>query len=119
MLTKYDINKWIGYFKGVSPIHLAAINGQLDVVKILVAYHKDVITPSASTPQLVNMATDDIGRTPMHWAALNGHLDVVEYLVDVADTSLVVDSFRQSPIDIAREHRRTIVENFLKKHGSK
>ena len=112
ILMKYDLNKWIGLFKIGSPIHLAAFKGQLDVVKILTAYHKDVITPSTSTTELVNMV-DKSGGTPMHWAAYSGHLEIVEYLVDVADTSLIRNIEGHTPIDIARKHGRSEVENFL------
>ena len=112
ILMKYDLNKWIGLFKIGSPIHLAAFKGQLDVVKILTAYHKDVITPSISTTEFVNMV-DKSGGTPMHWAAYSGHLEIVEYLVDVADTSLIRNIEGHTPIDIARKHGRSEVENLL------
>ena len=53
-----------------TPLHSAAINGHLAVVKYL-------ITELGCNPQV----GDNDGLTPLHYAALNGYLAVVKYLI--------------------------------------
>jgi ankyrin repeat protein len=57
--------------RGDTPLHWAAANGKLGVVKYLVE-EKDADA---------NAANED-GNTPLHRAAANGKLDVVKYLVE-------------------------------------
>lgn len=52
------------------PIHIAAREGRLDVIKFLVARHP------AFNP------IDRFGQTPMIWAASKGHLDIINYLLE-------------------------------------
>jgi len=55
---------------GATPLHIAAYQGNLDVVRYLAGEaHADV-----------NQATIDNGSTPLHIATQNGNLDVVRYL---------------------------------------
>lgn len=50
-----------------SPLMLAALRGQLDLVKKLVAHDADI---------------NKSGWTPLHYAATGGHVPVIEYLLD-------------------------------------
>jgi ankyrin repeat protein len=52
-----------------TPLHLAAQNGHLNVVKFLVEQQAEM-----------NMKNTN-GSTPLHLAAQNGHLNVVKFLV--------------------------------------
>ena len=55
---------------GDTPLHTAALNGYLDVVKVLM---------------LQNINTEprnNILKTPLHYAAQHGHLEVVKYLMN-------------------------------------
>lgn len=57
---------------GLTPIHLAAKNGHVDLIKALKDAGADV-----------SAQTED-GWTPMHLAAENGHVDVIKALTDAA-----------------------------------
>lgn len=69
---------------GSTPMHKAAAEGQLDVLKKLVDEGK--------SPHERNK----LGLTPLHFAALFGHLNVVRYLVDLVDEKKV--SFNEKDI---------------------
>lgn len=54
-----------------TPLDLAALYGRLEVVKLLLCAH----------PNLLNTQTHTLTHTPLHLAARNGHLTVVEVLL--------------------------------------
>ena len=71
LISKYSANaKLEDYEKGITPLHLAAGNGHLDIVKFLCNENRCVIE-----------AVDKIGRTPLHAACSHGHHEVAKYLV--------------------------------------
>ena len=66
---KFNINPLIADNPGKwSPIHFAAMNGQLNTVEYLAGF--------TDTPN----APNNDGYTPIHLAARNGQLNTVEYL---------------------------------------
>jgi ankyrin repeat protein len=96
-----DVNSSEG---GVSPLFLAATEGCLEVVQILIRSgadvniknstegltalqaaahngHLEVVKYLASKNANVNASGDKDAMTPLHRASLNGHLEVVKYLV--------------------------------------
>lgn len=56
---------------GVTPLHLAANNGNIQVVKFLCALSE--VDPGQA---------DNHDRSPLHYAAIGGHIAVVKYLVN-------------------------------------
>lgn len=54
---------------GDSPLHLAAENGHLEIVKFLIEKGADVLDRNNS------------GRVALHQAAIKGHIDVMEFLI--------------------------------------
>ena len=58
------------FFGGYSVLHLAAVEGNLDILRFLI--ENEGCNPSPKT---------SLGRTPLHLAAQHGRLEVVRYLV--------------------------------------
>jgi ankyrin repeat protein len=58
--------------KGATPLHFAAHNGNVQLVRDLVALGADP-----------NQREHQAGGTPLHWAALGGHTDAMHIMVQV------------------------------------
>jgi len=69
-LTNLNPKAASGVNKGVTPLHRAAGQGHLDLVKFIAACQEDI-----------NPAEDD-GFTVMHWAAQSGSVSVIKWYLD-------------------------------------
>ncbi|KAJ8118893.1 hypothetical protein OPT61_g223 [Boeremia exigua] len=78
---------------GFTPLHLAAVRGDLRMMELLLAKSESILAA----------ATND-GFTPMHLAIANGHLDVVSLLItkDVDITTVV--KYRWSSLKLALDY---------------
>ncbi len=95
------------------PIHIAAKNGNLDIVKTLIDYYPDLIENK-----------DHFGQTPLLWAASQGHIEMVDYLIE-RKADLNMASFNpghkyhgKTPIYWATEAGHSKVVNSLAKAGA-
>eukprot|EP00826_Nyctotherus_ovalis_P029763 TRINITY_DN2360_c0_g3_i2.p1 TRINITY_DN2360_c0_g3~~TRINITY_DN2360_c0_g3_i2.p1 ORF type:complete len:539 (-),score=158.89 TRINITY_DN2360_c0_g3_i2:393-2009(-) len=86
---------------GLSVLHLAASEGHLEIVKLLVDVHKVD----------VNVLHGTYG-TPLHCAAYAGHLEVVEYLLKKGRSDLETETSLKA-IDISRCSK---IETLILKH---
>ena len=77
---------------GITPIYLAAQNGHLEMVRLLMT--------STTNP---NGAIND-GRTPIHRAAERGYLEIVRLLMTSTINPNVADDFGQTPIHRAAKN---------------
>lgn len=75
---------------GETPLHLAAINGDTDSTRALLAYWADVTS------------LDDFGNSALHCAAIGGNAEVATMLLD-AHVPLERNDQHQTPADTARE----------------
>ncbi|KAK2780960.1 hypothetical protein FQN52_001957 [Onygenales sp. PD_12] len=69
--------------KSNTSLHLAAILGNLTIIKLLVSFGHDSCTPKVAESGFdsapgISLNTD--GSTPLHLAAIHSHADCVEYL---------------------------------------
>ncbi len=93
---------------GKTPLHCAAFNGKLDIVKYFVDEEK--IDASIK---------DNSGWTPLHWASWNGHLDVAKYLIGRgANLVNIKDKDGKTPLDIADQKGYTDIVEILKQAQS-
>jgi len=85
---KVDPNSIIPPY-GWSPLHLAARDGRIAIIKLLISRGAQVNNK------------DVTGQTPLHRAAHWGHLDVVDFLVKSGADIFAVDSLNQIPEEVA------------------
>ena len=111
----------IHYTTGMSPLHLAAKYGHLEVCQIIIkkVKKKDRMDTSGKTPffhatenghlnvckllkSYANVKTTiRHGRTPLHVAAEHGHLDVYKYLFKILKKKTPIDEFGNTPLHVA------------------
>ena len=92
---------------GRTPLLLAAIAGELDVVKVLVDNGADV------------NARDNVGTMPLMWAAFMGELEVIKFLMDKGADVNAKDKDGRTPLIFAKSEGHPDVVKFLKQHGAK
>ena len=89
----------IGHFvDGDTPIHHAAREGHLDVIKFL--------APLTENPN----APDMYGDTPIHEAASFGNLDVIRFLAPLTENPNKPNKNGLTPIDVAMKNNYIWIE---------
>jgi len=91
---------------GITPLHLAAGNGRLEVVKLLLEHGAD---PNVQ---------DHDGRTPLHFAVEGCYVDVVRVLLDHGADPTIRDNKGRTPLDIGSKCSEEIRE-MLRRGGSR
>ncbi|KAI9700067.1 MAG: hypothetical protein M1836_002601 [Candelina mexicana] len=91
---------------GYTALSWAAARGHLDVVKLLVE------TGLART-EIKDVSQ---GRTPLAWAAIEGHSEVVRLLLDHGALASAKDKRNETPLMLARNHRRWNVVRLLEEY---
>ena len=71
------------------PIHLAAYNDHLEVVKILIGHRANI------------NAVNDYNLTALHLAALQGHSDIIRFLIDAGANRTIRDKESKTALDLA------------------
>lgn len=92
---------------GLTPLHIAARNGYLEVAKLLIDHGADV------------NATDNQKQTPLHAAAEDGQEEMCELLLKNGAELKVLDSARRSPEMLARRNEHYgVLQIITKFHAS-
>ena len=141
LATGTDVNAKKKDKFGLTPLHIAAIEGHKAILKLLIAKGANV-----------NAKDDEFGSTPLHSAVLNTHKEIVELLIakgadvnakdnngvtplhitaeyvhkEIAELLIAegadVNAQRddgETPLDWAIEFKETEITDLLRKHGGK
>ncbi len=81
---------------GKTPLHLASINGHIEIVDYLISTHS-----LKDATQEIKNAKDKDGRTALHFAIINERIDVIESLINAGLGIEEIDNFDMSPISYA------------------
>jgi ankyrin repeat protein len=149
MLLYVAASWWAGSGESQSPepqttkapdisIHMAAEDGNIEVVKQHIAAgtdvnakeedgtplhyaawngHKEVVELLIAAGTDVNAKEED--GTPLHYAAWNGHKEVVELLIAAGADVNAKDDDGETPLDWAIDDKQTATADLLRKHGGK
>ncbi|KIH87131.1 ankyrin repeat containing protein yar1 [Sporothrix brasiliensis 5110] len=98
-----------------TPLHMAAGNGHLDIVTLILSQIKEGQGQSpAPARQAFLDATNAFGNTALHWAAMNGHLAVVRALVEQAGASpALANDKNYVALDLAGLHDQVAVVDYF------
>lgn len=91
-----------------TPVHVAAANGHIEVVKFLLSL--------VSKEEAIILANkkNDSGNTPLHWASFSGHLPVVQLLCEEYNADpYAKNAVGRDSIFEAEQNCKEEVENYL------
>ena len=91
----------MGFKKDQTPLHIAAFNGAVDVVKVLLKY------------QALVDCRDCFGMTPLHYAAVKGHKEMCDLLLEAQADPTFQDNFGKTPIKAAEENGHLHIPKFI------
>ena len=94
----------------MTPLHSAAENGNLLIVKFLAEHVNDI-----------DLRTDIFWdmRTPLHKAAALGHLEVVKFLIEKGADPSIKSASGKSPYDYSVEEKQWDVVLFLERFANR
>ena len=81
LVGEYNYSPDLRSKSGLTPLHLAAKYGHLNVVQVLAEGSSTSTGSETASDKECCSLKDEYGRTPLYYAAENGHLDVVRYLI--------------------------------------
>jgi ankyrin repeat protein len=84
-------------------LFMAAGNGHVQVLKLLLAY---------TTPKLLNTPNEE-GSRPLHWAALNGHIEACKLLISHGAVAVLRNNAGFSPATLAEQREHLKCANVL------
>ncbi|XP_064991381.1 probable E3 ubiquitin-protein ligase XBOS33 [Musa acuminata AAA Group] len=104
--SSYDQHSLSGFIKktakcGITALHLAALNGNVDCVHLLLDLHADV-SATAISQNTSSAASIGAGSTPLHYAAYSGNLKCCQILLARGASRSAVNGHGWLPVDVAR-----------------
>lgn len=92
-----------------TPLHYAAANGHIDVVKYLLG----LVGEDSEAQSALISAQNDSGNTALHWAALNGNLDIVKLLCEAKADPFIKNQSGQDVLYAAENFDKEDVIDYL------
>ena len=92
---------------GATPLHIAAITGNVQIAKLLLRYN---------APHDARYKTS--GETPLHVAAIKSQRDVARILIDSGSEHICTEHFRATPLHAAAIHADPPVLQLLIERGA-
>lgn len=87
---------------GETPLHLAALNDELDDLMLMLPNISNVDAPGG------------IGHTALHYAVMFGHAQIVEALLSHGADLLAKNEYGDRPIDLLKENREQVLAVVLR-----
>lgn len=87
---------------GETPLHLAALSGDIDDLKLMLPVISNIDIPGG------------IGHTALHYAIMFGYAPVVDALLKNGASLLVENEYGDRPLDLLRKNREEVVAAILK-----
>lgn len=136
-LIRQGTNVNIKNLNGSTPLHIACIRGNVEMIELLIKsgadvraldnegdtpltkLQNDIFTMSCAISYIidrgddVNIIKDAEGDTFLHWACSHGYLDLVRKLVEHGAQLNVTNRRGQTPLDLAKDTRRDTIVNYL------
>ena len=126
---------------GLTALHLAALHGNSEMVKLLLGFGADVnardpfgLSPLHMAAQYghvntievllangadINAKTKDRGLTPLHWAALWGYTEGINTLLDYGADINAHDTVGNTPLNWAKAYKHYDMARMLARYGGK
>ncbi|XP_021693562.1 uncharacterized protein LOC110674132 [Aedes aegypti] len=104
LIDKFGVDS--EYIFNGTPLHTAASNGYIEMVKLLIDHNVNIDTK------------DDAGRTPLHRASRNGHLEVAKLLIDRGANVYTMDFAEVTPLHRASRNGHLEVVKLLIDKGA-
>ncbi len=98
------------YNHGMKPLHMAAWNGKVEIVRMLIDAGADV---NAQDDE------EDTKCTPLHYAAFNGHEEIVRMLIDAGANLNVQNGSDSTPLHDAAQNEQVKVIKILIDAGAR
>lgn len=87
---------------GETPLHLAALNGEVGDLKLMLPTISNIDIPGG------------IGHTALHYAIMFGYAAVVDALLRNGASLFVENEYGDRPLDLLKENREEVIAAILK-----
>ena len=105
---------------GCTPLHLAALKGHLEIVRLLIKKGARINLTHIKEGGLheIGAGHGGKGQTPLHFAAKAGHAEIVKLLVENGANINKLASKKQTPLSLAIQNNHFSVAEYLLENGA-
>jgi len=115
LLTEHNACPNLANYDGMGPVHVVAINGNVDIMKLLV---KNRANPNLQIPNTEGFTFREY--TPLILAVLGNHFDMVKYLVQTCnvDCDVTTSCCKKTALFMAFHNHFKATAEYLIDHGA-